>query len=84
MPRKKTRRPAFGTVVKLELIKRDMTSRDLAREIGIADSTLCDVIMGRNRSEATRTKIIEALHLLDSVQTLPEDGGYVMEQPGSF
>lgn len=73
MPRKKGRRPVFGTIVKMELLKRDMTSRDLARAIGIADSTLCDVIMGRNLSIGTRTKIVEALHLPDSVLTVQNE-----------
>jgi len=67
MPRKKSRRPVFGTIIKMELLKRDMTSRELARTIGIADSTLCDVIMGRNLSQDTRSKIVEALQLPESV-----------------
>jgi len=70
MPRKKSRRPAFGTIIKMELVRRDMTSRELARTIGIADSTLCDVIMGRNLSRDTRSKIVEALQLPESVLAL--------------
>lgn len=56
-------RPFFGIAVKMELIKRGMTSRELAGRIGIADSTLCDVLAGRNTSNKTKEKIAKALNL---------------------
>lgn len=55
------KKTSFGKKVKMELIRRDMTSRELAKELGIAESTLCDVLAGRNKSEKTRKKIEEAL-----------------------
>ena len=47
--------------VKMELVRQGMTSRQLARAVGVADSTLCDVIAGRNRSEITKQRILEVL-----------------------
>ncbi len=61
MDRRTNRRSEFGMEVKMELIRQGMTSRQLARAVGVADSTLCDVIAGRNRSEATKQKILEVL-----------------------
>ncbi len=63
MSEQRKRRPAFGLAVKMELLLRGMTSRELARSIGIAESTLCDVINGRNNSVQTKKKISDALHL---------------------
>lgn len=78
MPKKK-KRPLFGTIVKMELLKQNMTNRELARSIGIRDSTLSDVIMGRNLSITTKTKIVEALHLPDSVLWLQEGENSLLE-----
>ncbi len=68
----------FGTIVKIEMLKQSLTSRELAREIGIAESTLCDVLMGRNYSIENRRKIVKALELPDSVMFVhdnqPEKG----------
>ena len=61
MNRKLNPRSAFGIEVKMELIRLGATSRQLAREVGVADSTLCDVIAGRNQSEITKQKILKVL-----------------------
>lgn len=61
MDRKSRRRSEFGMEVKMELIRQGMTSRQLARALGMADSTICDVIAGRNRSEVTKQRITEVL-----------------------
>lgn len=61
MDRKSNRRSEFGMEVKMKLIRQGMTSRQLARAVGVADSTLCDVIAGRNRSEITKQRILEVL-----------------------
>jgi len=63
----------FGTIVKIEMLKRNLTSRELARTIGIAESTLCDILMGRNYSVETRRKIVEALGLPGSVVSVRDD-----------
>lgn len=57
------KRTPFGIEIKMELIRRGMTSRDFARSIGIAETTLCDVIAGRNNSVSTREKIVAGLEL---------------------
>lgn len=61
MDRRSNRRSEFGMEVKMELIRQGMTSRQLARAVGVADSTICDVIAGRNRSELTKKRIQEVL-----------------------
>ncbi len=61
MEKKANKRSQFGIEVKLELIRQGMTSRQLARAVGVADSTLCDVIAGRNTCEATKGRILAVL-----------------------
>jgi len=53
----------FGKVVKIELIKRGMTGKELARGIGITESTLSDVIAGRNHNPRVMRGIVNALGL---------------------
>lgn len=65
----------FGAIVKIELIKQNLTSRELARNVGIAESTLCDILMGRNCSEESRRKIVKALNLPGSLVTIRDDDG---------
>lgn len=54
----------FGKKVKIVLIEKDVTSRYLASQIGLTESTVCDVIYGRNRSEERKRRIADALNLL--------------------
>jgi len=51
----------FGKKVKIRLLEENMTSKELARMIGMADSTICDVIFGRNNRVQTQRTIAEAL-----------------------
>lgn len=53
----------FGMRVKIKLLEQNMTNRDLARKIGMADSTVCDVIFGRNKRMETQAIIAAALGL---------------------
>lgn len=61
MERRTSRRSEFGIKVKTELLQLGRTSRQLAQAVGVADSTLCDVIAGRNRCEMTKQKILDVL-----------------------
>ena len=54
----------FGMKVKIRLLEQNMTNRDLAREIGMADSTVCDVIFGRNKRLETQETIAAALGIV--------------------
>ena len=51
----------FGKKVKLRLLEIDMTNKELAKEIGMADSTVCDVIFGRNNRKKTQRIIARVL-----------------------
>lgn len=58
----------FGKKVKIKLLEENMTSKELAKMIGVADSTICDVIFGRNNREKTQQTIAEALGIDDRDQ----------------
>ena len=79
MSKKRYRHSAFGRIVKIELLKRDMTNREFAKSIGIKESTLSDVIMGRNLSVTTKTKIVEALQLPGTVLLLKDEDNLPLE-----
>jgi transcriptional regulator with XRE-family HTH domain len=61
------RQSAFGKEVRIALINKGMTNRDLARQLGMSDSNISDVISGRNVSERTRRMIAEALGLPEEI-----------------
>jgi len=76
--RKGKRRTPFGMRVKIKLLEQNMTNRDLARMIGMADSTVCDVIFGRNRRTKTQEVIAKAL----GMETWEEEPEKVREETG--
>lgn len=53
----------FGREVKMKLIEKNMTNKELAQKIAMADSTICDVIFGRNCNERTKRIIAENLDM---------------------
>ena len=55
----------FGKKVKIRLLEENMTSKDLARVVGVADSTICDVVFGRNKRIKTLMAIAKALGIDD-------------------
>lgn len=59
----------FGRQIKIVLFNQNMTNRDLAQKIGVSESTVCDVIFGRNNGERVRKKIARALDI--SCEELP-------------
>ena len=48
-----------GTKIKILLIKKNMTVTELAEHLGLGQSTVSDVIYGRNRSKKTIRAIFE-------------------------
>ena len=52
---------SFGKKVKIRLLEENMTSKELAGIVGVAESTICDVIFGRNNRIRTRRIIAETL-----------------------
>ena len=67
----------FGMKVKIRLLEQNMTNRDLARKIGMADSTVCDVIFGRNRRRETQKIIAAALGITVEPENREEMEGAV-------
>ena len=56
---------SFGIRVKVKLLEKNMTSKELAEKIGMAESTICDVIFGRNNREQTKRTIANALEIVE-------------------
>lgn len=56
----------FGMWLKVELMKRKLTSKDFAKMAGIDAKVLCDVMMGRNKSHTD--KLRQTLEQYDAEQ----------------
>lgn len=56
----------FGTQAKIEMIKLGLTNKELARRLGYAESTLCDILKGRNRCERRIQEVKDALALAEN------------------
>ncbi len=54
---------SFEELVKIELIKRKMTMRNLADEIGISYAYLTDIVKGNRKATHYRDQIIKTLEL---------------------
>ena len=55
----------FGKQVKIAMLSMGMTSRQLAKALGYKESTLCDILKGRNRSYGRQVEITEMLQVLE-------------------
>lgn len=57
----------FGMKVKIALLKNNMTNQDLAKKLGYTNSTISDVIFGRNMSKKTKALIAQELGIEDEL-----------------
>lgn len=53
----------FGQQAKIAMVKLGLTNRELAQRLGYTESTLCDVLKGRNCSARRKQEIRDALGL---------------------
>ncbi len=53
----------FGQEAKIAMIKQGITNKKLAQQLGYCESTLCDVLKGRNRSERRIREMKEVLKI---------------------
>lgn len=53
----------FGKRVKIALVERDMKNLDLAQLLGCTESTISDVLKGRNQCERRKDEILQILHM---------------------
>ncbi len=53
----------LGKQIKINMIALGITSKELARKLNYKESTLCDVLKGRNRNERRIREIWEVLSL---------------------
>lgn len=51
----------FGKKMKIAMVEQDIPQHQLAKELGVATSTISDIIYGRNCSEKTKARIAKAL-----------------------
>lgn len=58
----------FGMKVKIALLQKNMTNQELAQKLGYANSTISDVIFGRNSSKKTKALIAKALGIEDEIE----------------
>lgn len=61
--RRKNNYTEFGQWLRIELIKRNLTARELAKQAGIDHRVVSDVMIGRNKSHHQELK--EALEKYD-------------------
>lgn len=53
----------LGMQIKVAMIQQNVTSRELVRRINKSEATVCEVLSGKNRSEATKRLILNELNL---------------------
>ena len=58
----------FGMKVKIALIQNNMTNQELAERLGYTNSTISDVIFGRNSSRKTKELIAKELGIKDEIE----------------
>lgn len=51
----------FGKRVKIEMINQDLSQSELAKRLNLANSTISDILYGRNCCEKTKQRIVEEL-----------------------
>ena len=51
----------FGKKMKIAMVEQDIPQQELAKRLGLANSTVSDIIYGRNQCERTKKKIAETL-----------------------
>ena len=47
--------------MKIAMVEQDMPQKELSKRLGIANSTVSDIIYGRNQCERTKERIAETL-----------------------
>lgn len=57
----------FGKKMKIAMIEQDLSQQELAIRLGIANSTVSDIIYGRNCCEKTKVRIAESLGIPESL-----------------
>lgn len=62
---KRTRQPSpAGLEIKMVMLQRNMTIKELANRIHKSEATVCEVISGKNKSEKTRALIMKELDFM--------------------
>lgn len=59
----------FGKQVKMKMIMLNLNNRQMAKMLGYTESTLCDILKGRNQNSRRMTEIEEFLVRLQTGAT---------------
>ncbi|MBS5065060.1 MAG: helix-turn-helix transcriptional regulator [Hungatella hathewayi] len=51
----------FGKKMKIAMVEQDIPQQELAKRLGLANSTVSDIIYGRNQCERTKKRIADTL-----------------------
>ena len=51
----------FGKKMKIAMVEQDIPQQELAKRLGLANSTVSDIIYGRHQCERTKKRIAETL-----------------------
>ena len=51
----------FGKKMKIAMVEQDIPQQELARRLGLANSTVRDIIYGRTQCENTKARIAKTL-----------------------
>ena len=51
----------FGKQMKIAMVEQGIPQQELARQLGLANSTVSDIIYGRNQCKKTKERIAETL-----------------------
>ncbi len=60
----------FGKAVKMDMIALGLKNKDLAKALGYTESTVCDLLRGRNKNEERRREILK---LIEELKTKAQD-----------
>lgn len=59
----------FGLQVRTELLKRNMTNKELANLLGISSAYLSDILRGRRDAEQQKKRIAQILGIKEEVNS---------------
>lgn len=62
----------FGKKIKISMVNLNINNKELARELGYKESTLCDILKGRNRCEWRMIEILETISRLERGESKEE------------
>lgn len=60
----------LGVRIKTELIKQDITAKELAYRIGVSPMTVSDIISGGNKKRETINRVLKELGIIEIIDVV--------------